>query len=285
MKQITVISGKGGTGKTTLTSAFASLAENAVISDCDVDAADIYLILNPEIMETFDFIGSKVAYVNNNLCTECGLCKSYCRFDAITEDFNVNTFICEGCGVCEYICPENAISLNDRISGKYYKSRTRYGPMSHANLKAGEEASGKLVTVVRNTSSELVEKYNSDLILIDGPPGTGCSVISSITGVNMTLVVTEPSISGIHDFKRILEVTNYFDIPTLVCINKYDINVENTRVIEDYCREKGVEVVGKIPYDTIPVEAMIQEKTIIEYSDSELSRTIRDIWERVTQRL
>ncbi|MFP4655740.1 MAG: 4Fe-4S binding protein [Methanohalobium sp.] len=285
MNQLTVISGKGGTGKTTFTSAFASLAENSVITDCDVDAADMYLILKPEIMETFDFIGSKIASINDNLCNECGLCRSYCRFGAITEDLKVNIYDCEGCGVCEYVCPENAIHLTDRNSGKFYKSMTRYGPMAHAHLGIGEEASGKLVTAVRNKSRELAEEYDCDLVLIDGPPGTGCPVIASITGVDMVLVVTEPSTSGIHDLKRILEVAKYFDTPALVCINKYDINGDNTRIIEDYCRENGVEIAGKIPYDNTPVKAMIQEKTVIEYSDNEISKTINDIWERVRWRL
>lgn len=285
MNQLTVISGKGGTGKTTFTSAFASLAENSVIADCDVDAADMYLILKPEIMETFNFIGSKVASIDKNHCVKCGLCSSYCRFDAITEDFKVNIYNCEGCGVCEYVCPENAIYLTDRNSGKFYKSMTRYGPMAHANLGIGEEASGKLVTAVRNKSRELAEEYDRNLVLIDGPPGTGCPVIASITGVDMVLVVTEPSMSGIHDLERILEVAKYFDTPALVCINKYDINEDNTQIIEDYCRENGVEVAGKIPYDNTPVKAMIQEKTVIEYSDNEFSKTINDIWERVRWRL
>lgn len=289
MKQLTIISGKGGTGKTTIAAAFASLAENAVIADCDVDAADMHLILNPEIIETIDFYGLKEAYIDTPLCIQCGLCKENCRFDAITDDIKVDSFECEGCGVCAYICPEGAITMVERKAGEAYLSETRFGPMAHAKLSVGEEASGKLVAFVRENARDLAERYGKDLIIIDGPPGTGCSVIASITGVDMVAVVTEPSVSGIHDLERVLGVAGHFNIPAVVCINKYDINEENTRIIEDYCRDNGIDVVGKLPFSRIPTEAMILEKTVMEYSGNELSREfsekLKEMWENVMKSL
>ncbi len=281
MKQLTIISGKGGTGKTTIAAAFASLAKDAVIADCDVDAADMHLILQPEILETIDFTGLDVASIDESLCIKCGKCKDACRFDAIRDDITINIYECEGCGVCEYVCPEDAVSLIERKAGDAYISKTRFGPMAHARLGIGEEASGKLVSFVRNNARTLAQKHNKDLIIIDGPPGTGCSVIASITGVDMVMVVTEPSVSGIHDLERVLGVAGHFNIPAVVCINKYDINEENVLLIEKYCSENGVEVVGKLPYDDTPTKAMLQEMTVIEYSDGEFSRRVKEIWENV----
>ncbi|HJH30037.1 MAG TPA: 4Fe-4S dicluster domain-containing protein [Methanosarcinaceae archaeon] len=281
MKQLTIISGKGGTGKTTIAAAFASLAKDAVIADCDVDAADMHLILQPEILETIDFTGLDVASIDESLCIKCGKCKDACRFDAIRDDITINIYECEGCGVCEYVCPEDAVSLIERKAGDAYISKTRFGPMAHARLGIGEEASGKLVSFVRNNARTLAQKHNKDLIIIDGPPGTGCSVIASITGVDMVMVVTEPSVSGIHDLERVLGVAGHFNIPAVVCINKYDINEENVLLIEKYCSENGVEVVGKLPYDDTPTKAMLQEMTVIEYSDGEFSKRVKEIWENV----
>ncbi|MCM1987299.1 4Fe-4S binding protein [Methanococcoides seepicolus] len=289
MKQLTIISGKGGTGKTTIAAAFASLAENAVIADCDVDAADMHLILNPEIIETIDFYGLKEAYIDSSLCIQCGLCKENCRFDAITDDIKIDSFECEGCGVCVHICPEGAITMVERKAGEAYLSKTRFGPMAHAKLSVGEEASGKLVAFVRENSRNLAERYGKDLIIIDGPPGTGCSVIASIAGVDMVAVVTEPSVSGIHDLERVLGVASHFHIPAVVCINKYDINEENTHIIEDYCGDNGIDVVGKLPFSRIPTEAMMQEKTVMEYSGNELSgefsEKLKDMWGNVMRSL
>ncbi|MBU4221662.1 MAG: 4Fe-4S binding protein [Euryarchaeota archaeon] len=285
MKQLAIISGKGGTGKTTLAAAFASLAENAVLADCDVDAADLHLILNPEIKEAIEFSGSKIASKDDEKCTRCGKCKEYCRFDAINEDLNLVEDRCEGCGVCEYVCPEGAITLIERKSGFAYISETRFGPMSHAVLNTAEEASGKLVALVRNNARILAKKYRKDLIIIDGPPGIGCPVIAAISGADLVLIVTEPTLSGIHDMERIIGVANHFNIPAVVCINKFDINHENTLIIEEYCEENGLEVVGKIPYDETPTKAMIQEKTIIEFSDSEFSNNVKNIWENIRRKL
>ncbi|MBU3925535.1 4Fe-4S binding protein [Patescibacteria group bacterium] len=285
MKQLAIISGKGGTGKTTLAAAFASLTENAVLADCDVDAADLHLILKPEIKETIEFSGSRIASKDEEKCTQCGKCKEYCRFDAINEDLNLVEDRCEGCGVCEYVCPEGAITLIERKSGFAYISDTRFGPMSHAVLNTAEEASGKLVGLVRNNARILARKYGKDLIIIDGPPGIGCPVISAVSGVDLVLIVTEPTLSGIYDMERILGVANHFNIPAVVCINKFDINPGNTQLIEKYCDENGLEVVGKIPYDETPTKAMIQEKTIIEFSDNEFSNNVKNIWESIRRKL
>ena len=285
MKQFTIISGKGGTGKTTITAAFASLVENAVLADCDVDAPDLHLILKPEIKETVEFSGLKIASKDEEKCTECGKCREYCRFDAIDDDLKLIDERCEGCGVCEYVCPADAIHLVDRKSGFAYLSETRFGPMSHAELNTAEEATGKLISLVRNNARILADKYNRDLIIIDGPPGIGCPVIAAISGVDLVLIVTEPTVSGIHDMERILGVAGHFSIPALVCINKFDINPGNTQVIEKYCAENGLGVVGKIPYDETPTMAMIKEMTVVEFSDNEFSKNIKKIWENIKGKL
>ncbi len=277
-----MISGKGGTGKTSVTAAFASLAKNAVFADCDVDAADLYLILKPEIKRTMGFHGLQLAHIDNDKCIECKRCVDNCRFDAIDERIIVKKSFCEGCGLCEYVCPANAIEMIDRDSGFSYISDTRFGPMAHAVLKTAEEASGKLVTVVRENAKKIAGEKNKDLIIIDGPPGIGCPVISAITGVDLVLIVTEPTLSGISDMERIIDVANHFDIPSLVCINKYDLNKNNSERIEKYCKTKNVEVVGKLPYDTDITKALIEEKNIIEYDPNlEISKKIIDMWNEI----
>ena len=279
MKQFTVISGKGGTGKTSIVAAFASLAQNAVFADCDVDAADLHLILKPEIKNTAKFHGLKIPEIDKEKCIHCGKCHQHCKFGAIDGDVNFINDACEGCGVCEYVCPVDAIKMVNRDSGYAYISETRFGPMSHAELNTAEEASGKLVTLVRENAKILAA--DKDSVIIDGPPGIGCPVIASITGVDLVLIVTEPTLSAIHDLKRILGVANHFDIPAAICINKYDINLENTKEIEEYCRRNNLKIVGKLPYDTIVTEAMIQEKTVIEYSDGDFSDKIKNMWNKI----
>ena len=279
LKQITIISGKGGTGKTTICSAFTSLAKNIVIADCDVDAADMHLILEPSILETNDFYGLKVANINTNICTACGDCVGACRFGAIAKSIDVDIYSCEGCGVCEYICQQNAISMIEKKAGESFNSMTRFGPMAHAKLGIGEEASGKLVSTVRNNARELAVEYNKDLIIIDGPPGTGCSVIAAITGVDMLLIVTEPTVSGIHDLDRVLKLAGHFRIPAAVCINRYDLNEKNTQAIQEYCNEMGVDVIALLPYSKTPVDAMLAKKTVLEFSDGEFSSVIRSMWD------
>ena len=285
MKQLTIISGKGGTGKTSIAAAFASLTKNAVFADCDVDAADLHLILNPKIKKTMNFHGLKIASINRNVCTICKSCYEHCRFNAIDKEINIIKESCEGCGVCEYVCPVDAIQMVDRDSGYSYTSETRFGPMAHAKLKTAEEASGKLVTVVRNNAKKLAEEKKKDLVVIDGPPGIGCPVISSISGVDLVLVVTEPTLSAIHDLERIVGVAHHFKIPAIVCINKFDINLENTKKIEQYCKSNNIDIVGKLPYDTVITEAMIHEKTIIEYNNGNFSELVKNMWNNIYGRL
>ena len=283
---MTVISGKGGTGKTTITGALASISKNSVFADCDVDAADLHLILKPTIKKTMGFHGLKLSQIDNDKCIECKKCIDSCKFDAIDERIIVKKSFCEGCGVCEYVCPVDAIKMVDRESGFSYISETRFGPMSHAVLKTAEEASGKLVTVVRENAKKIAEDKEKDLIIIDGPPGIGCPVISAITGVDLVLIVTEPTLSGISDLKRIEGVAKHFEIPAFVCINKYDLNLENTNEIVDFCKNRSVEVIGKIPYDTVVTKALISEKNIIEYDPgSNISKDIINMWEKIKEKI
>ncbi|MEE8638203.1 MAG: P-loop NTPase [Candidatus Margulisiibacteriota bacterium] len=282
MKQITVISGKGGTGKTTIAAAFASLTKSKVMADCDVDAADLYLILTPEVKEKHEFSAAKIALVDKEKCIECRKCIEVCRFSAVSDNFVVDPVSCEGCGVCYRICPTEAIKFEEKISGYHFVSDTRFGPMAHARLEIASENSGKLVTLVRKKAREIAKNNKLDYILIDGPPGIGCPVIASLTGVNLALVVSEPTLSGIHDLERVIDLTEHFKIKTLVCINKYDINRENVRRIEEICVKKSIKVAGKIPYDTEVNRAMRMEKTIIEYDpQSEIAQEITRIWNMI----
>ncbi|WP_094226835.1 ATP-binding protein [Methanolobus psychrotolerans] len=285
VKQLTVISGKGGTGKTTIAASFAALAENAVIADCDVDAADMHLILHPDIFEIHDFYGLKIANINRNMCNGCGICATSCRFGAIGRDCIIDVYKCEGCSVCEYVCPESAIRMVEKKAGEYYCSYTRFGPMVHAKLGIGEEASGKLVSNVRRRATELALERGMDMIVIDGPPGTGCTVIAAITGTDLVLVVTEPTISGIHDLERVVQVAQHFRIPVAVCINKCDINKELSQDICNYCENRGLNVVGLLPYDKSPVSAMMDGKTVVEYSGDAFSLQIKAMWSEVSNLL
>ncbi len=280
MKQIVVISGKGGTGKTTLMGAFAELAKNKIIVDCDVDAPDLHLILNPKIKETHEFKGSKEAILDESKCIKCGKCEENCRFEAI-KNFKINPFKCEGCGACAIVCPVNAITLSEKIAGYWFVSDIRLGPMVHAQLGIAEENSGKLVTAVKEKARTLAENNKKDWIIIDGPPGLGCPVIASINGADLALIVTEPTMSGIHDMKRVLKVTNHFGVTAVVCINKYDINPEISEQIEKYCDENNIDVAGKISFDPIVTKAMVNGKSIIEYPDEKVSLEIKKIWERI----
>lgn len=275
------MSGKGGTGKTTITAAFAVLAQNAVIVDCDVDAPDLHMLLHPKDIETQEFKGPKLAEIDSSKCVECGLCQKVCRFEAITT-FRVDPFLCEGCGTCILVCPENAISLKERVSGEAFISKAKYGLMSHALLFPGEANSGKLVTLVRQNAMQIAEKENSDLILIDGPPGIGCPAIASVSGVDIGVIVTEPTVSGIHDMKRVLRLLAHFNVFPLVCINKHDINKGNTQKIEKFCKKNNISIIGKVSFDPIVTKALVSEKTVIEYSPkSTISREIEIMWKRV----
>ena len=295
MKQLTVISGKGGTGKTVITASFAALAEKKVMADCDVDAADLYLLLHPAIKETHEFRGGMKAILNEEVCTDCGKCLEVCRFDAIREDEKHNSekeiqttidpISCEGCGVCALICPVEAIQMQENLSGEWYVSDTKYGPMVHARLGIAEENSGKLVTVVRQNARLIAEKNKLDLVIVDGPPGIGCPVIASITGVDLVMAVTEPTISAISDLERVLALVRHFKIEPVVLINKHDINLENTGKITDFCQRENIEIVGKIPFDNTFTQAMVEGKTVMEYNDSDLVERIKDIWERISTRI
>ena len=279
MKQLTILSGKGGTGKTTLTASLAVLARNAILADCDVDAPDLHMILHPEVIKTQKFKGSKLAVIDKTKCDNCGVCIEKCRFDTINKAKEVDPLACEGCGVCAAICPSDAITMIERVSGYAYISKTKYGFMAHALLSPGESNSGKLVTLVRQNARILAEKENSELIIIDGPPGIGCPVIASVSGVDVSLVITEPTMSGIHDLQRALQLIKHFNVKPIVCVNMYDINKDNTDKILNFCEENNIKVVGRIPFDTKVTEAMVNGETIIEYApESDVSKEIEKIW-------
>ncbi|RKY86181.1 (4Fe-4S)-binding protein [candidate division KSB1 bacterium] len=281
MKEIVIISGKGGTGKTSLTASFAALAKKVVIADCDVDAADLHLILQPEILKKEQFKGGYKAVIDKKKCIECGKCIELCRFDAISEDYVVDEISCEGCNVCAYFCPVKAIEMNQSLSGEFFISDTRFGPFVHAKLGIAEENSGKLVSLVRNNAKNIARKDGYDIMLVDGSPGVGCPVISSITGADYVIVVAEPTLSGIHDLKRILELTAHFRVKTAVCINKFDINLGISNEIENYCKNRNLKFLGKIPYDEIFIMAMIEKKCVVEYSNGKVANKIRDIWREI----
>ena len=286
MKELIVISGKGGTGKTSVMAAFSSLAESMVLCDADVDAADLHLIMNPKVIQQTDFQSGNTAVIDKDQCTECGLCREMCRFDAISADYKVNPIDCEGCGVCVHFCPEDAIDFPVSTCGEWFVSDTRFGPMVHARLGIAEENSGKLVTLVRQEARKLAEAKNLDLILTDGPPGVGCPVIASIGGASAVLIVTEPTVSGKHDMERVAQLAAHFKIPALVCVNKFDLNLELTREIEKYAEEKKIACLGRIPFDPIFTKAMIQAQTILEYNTgSKAGQAVKDLWQRLSTEL
>jgi len=286
MKEIVIISGKGGTGKTSIIAAFASLVENKVLCDADVDAADLHLIMDPEVKEHHDFESGHTAIINHDKCTECGLCRDLCRWDAISEDFVVDSIECEGCGVCYYFCPEKAIDFPLNTCGEWYLSETRFGPMAHARLGIAEENSGKLVTLIRQEGKKLAEKNNLDLLLTDGPPGIGCPVIASLGGATAVLIVTEPTVSGRHDMERVAELAAFFKIPAMMCVNKFDLNPSQGEAIEAFARERDVSVIGRVPFDPVFTKAMVQGKTIVEFDgQSEGCVAVKSIWETLAQRL
>lgn len=286
MKELIIISGKGGTGKTSLMAAFAYLAENKVLCDADVDAADLHLVTAPDILEKHDFQGGNTAIINKDKCTECGLCIDLCKWGAISETFEVNSIECEGCGVCVYFCPEKAIDFPLNTCGEWYISDTRFGPLVHARLGIAEENSGRLVSLVRNEAKKLAEEKGLDLILTDGPPGIGCPVIASIGGADAVLVVTEPSVSGKHDMQRVVQLANHFKVPAFLCVNKFDLNKDITDEIEKFAKEKGLTCLGYIPFDQIFTKAMVQGQTIFEYdSNSSSAQAIRKLWGSLLEKL
>ncbi len=286
MKELIVISGKGGTGKTSLMSAFASLAENKVLCDADVDAADLHLITAPDVRERYDFQGGNTAVIRADQCTQCGLCRDMCKWNAISKEFEVDPIACEGCGVCVYFCPEKAIDFPLNTCGEWFISDTRFGPMVHARLGIAEENSGRLVSLVRKEARDLAEAKKMEMILTDGPPGVGCPVIASIGGASAVLIVTEPTVSGRHDMERVVALAHHFRVPVMVCVNKSDLNLETAQQIEVFSKENGAECVGRIPFDPVFTHAMVRGQTLFEYDGaSQVGETIREIWEKVRERL
>jgi MinD superfamily P-loop ATPase len=282
VKEVVVLSGKGGTGKTSIVGSFAALAKDAVLVDCDVDAADLHLILQPVVRQKQEFWSGQTATIDDSRCTQCGLCQELCRFKAI-KDFKVDRTACEGCSFCSYICPSEAITMKENLAGHWFISDTSYGPLIHARLGIAQENSGKLVATVRKQAREIAEKQKMDYIISDGPPGIGCPVISSLSGASLALLVTEPTLSGIHDLERVLDVCHYFSVPALVCINKYDINEVNSRQIETYCHTEGADVVAKIPFDNVFTEAMVHGMPVVKYSDGVVSQQIKRLWQNVAE--
>ncbi len=284
MNELVIISGKGGTGKTSMTAAFAALAKNHMLCDTDVDAADLHLLLKPEIAQRTDFIGGSKAVIRTDDCSKCGICEDMCTFSAISSDFVVDPLACEGCGVCHVFCPEDAIDFNPRTCGTWFISETRFGPMVHARLGIAEENSGKLVSLIRNQAKELAESQGYDLIITDGPPGIGCPVIASISGATAVLIVVEPTVSGLHDMQRVADLAAHFKRPSLVCINKYDLNGDMTLTIEEEAEKRKLQVVGRVPFDPTFTKAMVKAQTIVEYAPrSELTKSVACLWQNICQ--
>jgi len=291
MKELVVISGKGGTGKTSIVASFAALAKKVVLADCDVDAADLHLILEPKIIKQEMFSGGYQARIKPEYCNACGKCEELCRFDAIDFDgpgnakvkktFQVDPIDCEGCGVCVHFCPEKAIEFAPAINGEWFISNTRCGPMVHARLGPGEENSGKLVSLVRRQAQQIAKEKNLDLVLIDASPGIGCPVIASVTGADSVLVITEPTLSGMHDLERVADLTRHFGIKTMVCINKWDLNRDIALQIEAQTQKRGLRFAGKVQYDKTVTEAQIREKSIVEFQDNQTTTEIKSLWNAV----
>jgi MinD superfamily P-loop ATPase len=295
MKELVVISGKGGTGKTSIVGSLAALAGNAVLADCDVDAADLHLICAPTVRQREDFSGGKSARVKPGYCIACGKCEELCRFNAVFFDgpgngehpktFRIDPIACEGCGVCAWFCAENAIAFEPAVNGQLFVSDTRFGPMIHARLGAGEENSGKLVTKVRVMAKAVAEHENRNLVIVDGSPGTGCPVIASLTGADLVLAVAEPTLSGRHDLSRVIDLTAHFNIPLMVTVNKWDINDEIATDIERMALDRGIPVLNRIRYDRSVTDAMVRKQTVVEHCSDGAVADIRAVWNTITDKL
>jgi len=291
LRQIVILSGKGGTGKTTVAAALAHLASqeaSIILADADVDAANLELVLSPSLQEEADFTGGGMAVIDQELCIACGRCHDVCRFEAIvpgSEGYGVDEIGCEGCGACAYVCPVEAIEMHEQRDGRWFRSQARYGPLFHAHLFAGRENSGKLVTLIKGKARLLALEREADYFLVDGPPGIGCPVIAAVSGMDLALLVTEPTVAGAHDLHRIVGVTQHFGVPSLACINKWDLNPAKTKEIATWCGEQGVPVVGRIPYDQVVTRAMVQGQPVTAYSDGTVSQAIRDLWMEVKEQV
>lgn len=291
MKEIVVISGKGGTGKTSVMASFAALAEKPVLADCDVDAADLHLVLSPDIKEMHEFSGGKSADIVENKCTGCGKCFDLCRYNAISETttwdsfpktvYSIDPVYCEGCGICAWFCPEKAINFTDAVNGTWFISGTRFGPMVHAKLGVAQENSGKLVTLVKNEAKKIAQENGHQYMIVDGSPGIGCPVIASLSGADLVVIVTEPTLSGEHDLGRVGDLAKHFSIPAAVCVNKYDLNPQITERIREKSASSGFHFAGTVRYDNVVTEAQIHKTTIIEYSESSVSEDIRTLWRNI----
>lgn len=293
MKQLVILSGKGGTGKTSVAAAFAHLAQtsqariNAVLADADVDAANLELVLAPSKRETHEFVGGAVAHIDPDQCEGCGTCADTCRFDAIDPApadgiYRVDPISCEGCAACVYQCPTQSIQMIPQLAGHWFRSDSRFGPLYHAALIPGQENSGKLVTLVKQHARLLALDEGFQAVIADGPPGIGCPVISAASGADLALIVAEPTAAGIHDMERVLETTAHFGVPSLVCINKADVYPEGAAQIETYCRDHDIIVVGKVPFDEAVTEAMVNGQPVTAYMpNAPASQAVADVWTRV----
>lgn len=287
MKEVVVLSGKGGTGKTSLVACFAALTPRKVLADCDVDAANLHLLLRPLVKEVNEFWSGQKAAIAAEQCSACGACRTVCRFGAITEESPpaVDEVSCEGCGFCARVCPAGAISMQPTLAGHWFFSVTPYGPMVHAKLGIAQENSGKLVAQVRNKAKAVATEGGYPYLITDGPPGIGCPVISSLSGADLALLVTEPTLAGRHDLARIAGLCRHFRVPLLVCVNKFDLSEENTRQIEEYCRREGMELAGKIPFDPAVARALAQGVPLVDYGENDAAAAVKELWQQVARRL
>ncbi|MBD3264616.1 MAG: (4Fe-4S)-binding protein [Candidatus Omnitrophica bacterium] len=285
MKKIAVISGKGGTGKTVVTASFAALASCGVLADCDVDAADLHLLTKPRKRERHEFRSGYTAKINPELCKRCGRCREVCRFEAVSRDFEIDSIDCEGCGLCEKVCPCNAVVMEENFSGEWFISDTEYGTLVHARLGIGEENSGKLVSLVKQVAFDTAEKEKAGYVIIDGPPGTGCPVIATLSDIDLAVVVTEPTLSGIHDMERVIGVAGHFGISVAVVINKYDLNSENSRLIEENAGRNNVFICGHIPFSASVNEAVVKGVCPVNFCEAEVVEKIKDSWKNILRHL
>ncbi|MDP8255278.1 MAG: ATP-binding protein [Candidatus Alcyoniella australis] len=278
MKQLVVLSGKGGTGKTSIVGAFAALADNVALADCDVDAADLHLILDPQVALEHEFLGGLSASNDLEQCSECGRCLELCRFEAISPQFVIDQLACEGCGACADHCPVTSISLTHEIAGRWFESETRFGPLIHARLGIAQENSGKLVSQVKARAVEVCAQRGIETLLVDGPPGIGCPVIASLSGANMLLIISEPSPSGLHDLERVLQLAAHFKLPSAICVNRYDIDERMCEQIEERAVQLGATVVGRVPFDSAITRAQLAARTLPELGESATLEVLRAVY-------